>query len=518
MRRLLLPIVLLAVSIGAIIQMNRANEDADPGRAVEVSTDPDLTTPIFSARRAPDWLRNPKSDTLLTDAINNVLRTDATPPLSCVLVERDGEQLAASNISAQIRTDELHRLITATVIDSAGSGGGFRTEIAISNDAEINIVDEETGESELVGDVWLIGSGDPGLATQAYAGRFTNGRIFTDFDQLAADAIAELQSRNITTIVGRVIGDETKYSPVERDYFGVTVELPDGEGGSDTFDIWERSDDDNDIGPLSALLLNDGFDGWPEEQETFDQSENDRANDPAVSAAAYLDDQFEAAGMVVQRSAQSGEAPSTAERETLAVIESPPLAEIIETSLIDATTAEMLLKEYGVRSGTDSERVNAILSLLDRGFVGAGLPYDGVTLPAYQDGSGRSALNRTSCEWIHATIADPGGIGATVIPAIADSTVADCAAGPGEMRVMATASSTATGLAGWYVAPNGERLTFAMLAEDPSRLEAPEDDPEAEPVGPWPACNTLQAALIDAIAGHPYGPDLEELAPLDPVG
>ncbi|MEM9465326.1 MAG: D-alanyl-D-alanine carboxypeptidase [Actinomycetota bacterium] len=518
MRRLLLPIVLLAVAIGAIIQMNRANEDADPGRAVEVSTEPDLTTPIFSARRAPDWLRNPKSDTLLTDAINAVLRTDATPPLSCVLVERDGEQLAASNINAQIRTDELHRLITATVVDAAGSGGGFRTEIAIANDAEIVIVDEETGAAELIGDVWLIGSGDPGLATQAYAGRFDNGRVFTDFDQLAADAIAELQARNITAIRGRVIGDETKYSPVQRDYFDATVTLDDGEGGSRAFPVWERGFADNDIGPLSALLLNDGFESWPEEQETFDQSQNARAGDPAVSAAAYLDDLFEAAGMIVQRSAQSGEAPSTAERETLAVVESPPLSEIIETSLIDATTAEMLLKEYGVRAGTDSERFNAVLSLLGSGFVNAGLPYDGVTVPNYHDGSGRSALNRTSCEWIHATIADPGGVGATVIPAIADSAVAGCAAGPGEMHVMATSSGTATGLAGWYVAPNGERLTFAMLAEDLTRLFPPEDDPEAEPAGPWTPCNTLQAAMIDAIAGHPYGPELDELAPLDPAG
>lgn len=518
MRRLLLPIVLLAVAIGAIIQMNRANEDADPGRAVEVATDPDLTTPIFSARRAPDWLRKPKSDALLSEAINGVLRTDATPTLSCVLVERDGEQLAASNIAAEIRTDELHRLVTATAIDAAGSGGGFRTEIAISNDAEIVVVDEETGASELVGDVWLIGSGDPGLATQAYATRFANGRVFTDFDRLAADAIAELQARDIVAIRGRVIGDETKYSPVERDYFGVTVDLDDGEGGTDRFNIWDRGPDDNDIGPLSALLLNDGFDSWPEEQEAFDQSQNDRASNPAVAAAATFDDLLEAAGMTVQSSAQSGEAPSTADRETLAVIESPPLEQIIESSLVDATTAEMLLKEYGVRAGTDSERVNAIFSLIGAGFANAGLPYDITGGTSYFDGSGRSALNGTNCEMIHATIADPEGIGAQVIPEIGDSSLAPCATAPGEMRVMATSSPTATGLTGWYIAPNGERLTFAMLAEDPGRLFPPEDDPEAEPAGPFTPCNVLQTAMIDAIAGHPYGPDLAELVPLDPAG
>ena len=68
MRRLLLPILLLAIAIAATVQMNRANEHADPGRATGVSTEPDLATPLLSARRAPEWLRSPESDALLTDA------------------------------------------------------------------------------------------------------------------------------------------------------------------------------------------------------------------------------------------------------------------------------------------------------------------------------------------------------------------------------------------------------------------------------------------------------------------
>ncbi len=148
-----------------------------------------------------------------------------------------GQAAAAKFISAAIRTDELHRLITATVIDAAGSGGAFRTEIAIAADAEIVVTDEETGAAELQGDVWLIGAGDPGLATADYAARFDNGRVFTDFDQLAADAIAELQARNIVTIRGRVIGDESKYTPVEADYF-YNIDVPDGEGGTTREPVW----------------------------------------------------------------------------------------------------------------------------------------------------------------------------------------------------------------------------------------------------------------------------------------
>ena len=126
MRRLLLPILLLAIAMAATVQMNRANEQADPGRATEVSTEPDLATPLLSARRAPEWLRSPESDALLTDAISSVLATTATPGTTCVLVERTGEQLAGSNLGVSFASAELHRLITASVMSAAGGGGGGR--------------------------------------------------------------------------------------------------------------------------------------------------------------------------------------------------------------------------------------------------------------------------------------------------------------------------------------------------------------------------------------------------------
>ncbi|HAB57641.1 MAG TPA: hypothetical protein DCE75_06270, partial [Acidimicrobiaceae bacterium] len=150
MRRLLLPILLLTVAMAATVQMNRANENADPGRAVGFSNEPDLGTPLLSARRAPEWLRSPESDALLTSSIRSALSTAAAPSTSCVLVERAGEQLAGSNLSVPLPTAELHRLVTASVIDAVGSGSGFRTEIAISADAVIN-VDEEDGTAVLEG-------------------------------------------------------------------------------------------------------------------------------------------------------------------------------------------------------------------------------------------------------------------------------------------------------------------------------------------------------------------------------
>ena len=513
MRRLLLPILLLTVAMAATVQMNRVNEHADPGRATEVSSEPDLATPLLSARRAPEWLRSPESDALLTSSIRSALSRAGTPSSSCVVVERAGEQLAGSNLGVPLPAAELHRLLTASVINAVGSGSGFRTEIAISADAVIN-VDEEDGTAELEGDIWIIGGGDPGLATTDYASRFDNGRVFTNFDDLADEALTWLQERNIVTIRGRIIGDESKYAPNERDYDNALIETSEGR-----VTVWDRRDGNaNEIGPLSALLLNDGFVDWPE--DVIDPTLNERASNPSRSAAAFFDDILEFAGIAVLRSARDGVAPPIAERKTLAVIESPPLDDIIASSLVDATTAEMLLKEYGIRSGTSAEREAVVFALaVGNGFSFAGLPFD-ITTTAYVDGSGRSSVNATTCEMIHATIVDPDDVGASVLPSAAESPVAGCAGSTGSaLRVFAVARDSTTGLAGWYDAPNGERLTFAMLADDPSRFTVPDEAPEGtEPAGPYEFCNPLQAAMLDAITGHPYGPDLDDLGPVAPAG
>ena len=50
------------------------------------------------------------------------------------------------------------------------------------------------------------------------------------------------------TIRGRVIGDESKYTPVEADYF-YNIDVPDGEGGTTREPVWVAGSDINDIGP-----------------------------------------------------------------------------------------------------------------------------------------------------------------------------------------------------------------------------------------------------------------------------
>ena len=506
MRRLLLPLTLVIIAITAFVLSGRANEAADPGRATAATTDPSLVTPILSARRTPEWLRSPKADNLLAESVGDLLVGPDAPAELCVHVERDGVEIVSHNVTAAIASGDLHRLLTATAIDSVGSGTGFRTEIAIASDAEI-VLDEETQTAVLNGDIYVIGGGDPTLATEEYVNRFGYQRTYTSFDELAAQAISALQDRKIVSVRGRVIGDETKYSPAERDYYKHLVTV-----GEFTLPVWDRKDGrDHSVGPLSALLLNDGFDSWPDE---FDQAQNERSTNPPVSVAATFDDLLEAAGISVRSGPRAQAAPGLAERQTLAVVDSPVLTEIIARSLRDATTTEMLLKEYGIRGGGSSERGSATLTLATFGFAAAGLPFVvNESSTVYVDGSGRSAINATSCGMLHATISNPIGIGAKIIPERSESPVMGCGGTDGDLRIMATAFATGTGLVGHFTAPNNERITFAMVAADSSRTESVDG---AEPLGPYKFCDPLQAAMVGAIVGHPYGPALTELAPLEP--
>jgi len=492
--RLLLPAILLAVAITASLLSTRANQNSDPGMAVAVSGDPAAGSPVLSARRAPEWLRSPLSGQLLGDAISNLV--SQAPQASCLVLHRGEEVLAEHNIDASIRPGDLQRLITVAALDDLGSTG-YRTEVAIDSNAEIS-------DGVLNGDVWIIGGGDPVLSTRAFNDRFGDSRAFSDLDALFADAVAELQRLGVNDIAGRVYGDESKYS-VERSYVGIDYVDPDGERG----DIWTSSDAAAaGIGPLSGLLYNNGVESWSEDGDVL-------TSDPARSLAGMLDDAFEAAGFRVRQSPRSGTAPELADRREIAVLDSPPLNDIMARALIDPTTAEMLLKEIGIRQGGSSDRESALVGLMNGGFADAGLPYVLNGPVRYLDGSGLSDFNRSTCAMLFAAIDDPDGAARAVLPPADQSLVAECLPNRGgELRILATVDEITTGMAGHYTAVNGDVLSFALMAQDPGRTET-QEGAEA-PVGPYEACNPLQTALLSTVTGYPYGPDIETLSPLAP--
>ena len=93
------------------------------------------------------------------------------------------------------------------------------------------------------GDVWLVGSGDPLLASAEYSERYEDGLPFTDVG-LLANQVAET---GLTTITGAVIGDESLFDTVRF--------VP-------TWPERFRPGNQTQSGPLSALSINDGFTHW----------------------------------------------------------------------------------------------------------------------------------------------------------------------------------------------------------------------------------------------------------------
>ena len=338
----------------------------------------------------------------------------------------------------------------------------------------------------LEGNIWLVGGADPVLSTTTYLSRFDGSRASTSLDRLAAELAVELRRLGISEISGGVVGDEFRFSPSETDYVGT---------------VWTESDNaDNVVGPLSGLLVNDGFE-WDRQTSTITRSE-----DPARMAAGILTDLLVQRGITVSAEPTTGEQPASAQQFLLASIESPPITEIAQRALIDGTTAEMLFKEVGRVNGLSPASNDAAFGMLVT-LLQQGLPVEG-SLPL--DGSGLSNLGRVTCDLLMGIIEQRpvDGIVNSSLKSIRTSALADCAPAD-NMRIISADRGHITALAGEMIADNGSVITFVMVAN----ADTTDGD---NSLGP---CNSVQRSLLDAIARYPgrYGPAPESIAPLPPV-
>ncbi len=487
MRRLFVPLIVFVITIAAVVLTRQANDDANPGDPSTSEISASLGSPVLSVRRAPEWLRRPTTDNQLGTAARLVLDGSAVPEATCLGIRRGAEVIADHQSDVLLVPGELQRLVTIAALGGLGAGSEFSTAVVRSRGSVIE-------EGVLTGDLYIIGSGDPVLATAGYTARFGDDRVSTSLEDLADDVIEELvEGLGVLRVEGRVIGDESKYT-IERDY---------------VFDeTWTAADrDSNVVVPLSALLVNDGYVWDPANQSVS------RTDDPAAEAAAVFQALLEEGGLEISDAAQAGDQPESADQLAVASVDSAPLSRLAARALIDGTTAEMLFKETGVRAGTGAARdVAALFGIaipLGEILIEAGLQADGMLFPV--DGSGLSVRNQVTCDFLLEMLGLDfnDSFVQQVLPAIADTTLAACAPSvAGEIRVIGAAQGLITALAGRYTAENGDVVIFALIA---NAAPGPETE-EAPP--PYEVCNPLQASLLEAIAGHPYGRDLEVFGPL----
>jgi D-alanyl-D-alanine carboxypeptidase/D-alanyl-D-alanine-endopeptidase (penicillin-binding protein 4) len=292
-----------------------------------------------------------------------------------------------------------------------------------------------------------------------------------------ADRVVAAGVRRIT---GRVVGDESRY---------------DGQRYLPTWSPGYIAQ--GAIGPQSALTVNGGFVQW-EPREVG-------APAPATNAAAVLTSLLRARGVTVGGEAGEGKAPGGT--AVVAAIESPPLPDVVAVLLqeSDNLTAELLVKELGVRFG-------------GAGTTGAGLEVVRSTLPslglapgglAWADGSGLDRSSRLSCEALQTVLArdgDQGVVSRSLPVAGRDGTLArrfTAGAAAGRIRAKTGSLQGVTGLAGWATTTDGRSVGFALLAND-----LPGDG----------AGFGLQDRVADILGGYPQAPRPDELGPRPPVG
>lgn len=464
MPRWLIPVALLVCVVMSAWLLIRTTE---PGAPSVVGLSPPLA-PVLSARRLPTLLSRLVADGRLRsqlDAALSVPALGAARDHSCLVV-RQGQRTVFSRHPEQrlIPASNLKVLTAIAVLARLGPESHLVTEVRAGGPLSAGVVD---------GPLWLVGGGDPLLSTSDYAASFENQpQTHTSLEALADGVVAA----GIRVVNGGVVGDESRYDTQRY--------LP----------TWKRKYiTDSEVGPASALLVNDGFVEF--------LARHTAATEPDVHAANTLTVLLQARGVTVNGGPGEGTVPANA--TAIARVESPPMRDVVAEMLreSDNMTAEMLLKEVGFRSskaGTTAGGLEAMRASLGE----IGLP---VADLSNVDGSGLDRSDLTTCDLLLRALDHGGrsGIVARSLPVAGrDGTLAKRFLGtPAVGRLQAKTGSLdgVAGLTGYVDAvAGGVPLGFSLLANDLARDEAG---------------RVLQEQVGQILARYPDAPPADTLAP-----
>lgn len=328
-----------------------------------------LAVVIAAAAVATAVVRSPAPTPTPTPPPTPVPTPTPVPPViepllgreACLLAERGGEPVAAFRPDAPLTPASTQKLLVAGAgLDLLGSRHRFTTRVVAGS----------APEGGVVGDLWLVGGGDPTLATPE---RIDFLSASPRWRELAPTPLAHLAdavvAAGVRTVHGAVHGDASRHGPV---------------GYLETWPT--RFVEGNDVTPLSALAVDDGWAEW--------QAPRVPAPDPAAHAAAELTELLRQRGVDV--AAEADAAPAPAGAAPVARVESAPLVDVLAGILRASHNpgSEMLLRELGTvasgRPGTTADGARAVADAL----AAAGVETRDLSLA---DGSGLSPENRASC-------------------------------------------------------------------------------------------------------------------------
>jgi D-alanyl-D-alanine carboxypeptidase/D-alanyl-D-alanine-endopeptidase (penicillin-binding protein 4) len=402
----------------------------------ETSGPPVPATPVLSLRRVPTLLARLAAGAQLQDDLDRAVGTGRPGAAGACLAVHDaeGRVLYSWGADRTLKPASTVKLLTAAaVLRRIGATTRLVTEVRAARAPRNGVVD---------GDLWLVGGGDPLLATAEFVARpGSPGR------PRPASRLEELADRivraGVREVRGRLIGDESRYDSA-RD---VPTWKPEyvAQGQS---------------GPLSALTVNRGF--------VRVRPTPVRATAPATHAAATLAALLAARGV---RVAGAGEGAAPRGAAAVAMLESLPVGELVAEMVTDSdnTAAELLTKELGFRfagAGSTAAGLSVIRSTV------AGLA-PGVTEGlALLDGSGLDRADRATCAALTALL-DAAAVkqmlrGALPVAArsgtLAERFVGTAAAG--RIRAKTGSLDDVAALSGYARDAHGDELSFTMLVND----------------------------------------------------
>jgi len=250
-------------------------------------------------------------------------------------------------------------LVAAAAIARLGPDYRFETKVVAPAPVHDGVLD----------DAWLVGGGDPYLATPDYAAYLTTKPRTVDTPVTPLAALAdELVAMGVRNIPNGLHTDETRYVPQR------------------SVPTWKPSYVSSaEVGSLGALTVNEGLAGWGPNQKV--------APDPAVSAATALGRLLGDRGVTLPGPGGAGEAP--ADGVVIASLRSAPLSQIVSGMLraSDNYIAEMLVKELDHQYGGPGLTAGGTLRVVEE-LARLGVPVEGVHL---NDGSGLDTGNRATC-------------------------------------------------------------------------------------------------------------------------
>lgn len=414
---------------GLLIMSVACSNDTPNGRATPVKEKAERGFPPEGSAQpsvSPGLSPTPRIEASaeLTDALD---RLWARTPRGCLVVEAAGSLLYEAGDGAAAEPASAIKVLTASAaLEVLGESERFRTSVT----ARARPIG-----GTIEGDLWLVGGGDPVLATNSWAANYTGRQPHTSLDELA-DLVA---AAGVRQVEGSVVGDESRYD------------------GLRYVESWpKRFIVDGEIGPLSALTVNDGFSTWGHPGVPF--------RNPPADAAAIFKELLEDRGIRVAGGSIGGRAISNAVE--LASVRSTDLRSIASAMLRDSDngTAEMLIKEIGLRrSGTGS--TSAGTAAVTETFSERSYPVDGAQL---NDGSGLSPMNRVSCRLLTSILRDASAALTSGLPVAGQTgTLSERFRGTpaaGKLRAKTGSLEGVAALAGFAENRAGQTLTFSYLA------------------------------------------------------